>query len=256
MSTVSKAISLLEILGRSVPEMALADLAKSSGFDKATTRRLLVSLIAHGLVEQEQTTRLYRLGPGLTRLALMRETQFPLLRIAVPEVQTLAVRTEETVHLSEYSKQGLVTVHVAESPKANRVSVKLGEALPLHATASGIVFLAFAQKHILEEALAGPLPAFTPYTISDARTLADHVATASARGYSTASQGYEDGVLSVAAPILGADGFAIGTIAVAAPSVRVRKGEIGRLGASTAAAARVIGDRLLGQQSPHGQKRA
>ncbi|MDX8500569.1 IclR family transcriptional regulator [Mesorhizobium sp. VK4C] len=256
MSTVGKAISLLEMLGSGAPETALADLAKGAGFDKATTRRLLVSLIAHGLVEQDETTRLYRLGAGIARLALMREAQFPFLRMAAPVVEALAAETGETVHLSEYSKRGLITVQVIESAKANRVSVQLGDMLPMHATASGIAFLAFTEERIREGILAGPLPAFTPFTIGDVETLVEHVAAARARGHSTGSQGYEEGVLSVAAPILGADGFAIGTIAVAAPQVRIHKGDIERHGASVAAAAHEIGERLFGPQGLPGRKRA
>ncbi|SFP47668.1 transcriptional regulator, IclR family [Mesorhizobium sp. NFR06] len=256
MSTVAKAISLLEMLGSGAPEAALADLAKAAGFDKATTRRLLVSLIAQGLVDQDETTRLYRLGAGLTRLALMRDAQFPFLRVAVPVVEQLAAETGETVHLSEYSKRGLITVQVIESAKANRVSVRLGEVLPMHATASGIAFLAFAEERIREGIVAGPLPAFTRFTIGDVQTLADRIAAARARGHSTGSQGYEEGVLSVAAPILGADGFAIGTIAVAAPQVRIRKGDIERHGASVAAAARDITERLFGPNGVPGRKRA
>jgi len=254
MSTVAKAISLLERLGHGAPETALADLARGAGFDKATTRRLLVSLIAQGLVEQDETTRLYRLGAGLTRLALMREAQFPFLRMAVPVAEALAAETGETVHLSEHSKRGLISVHVVESTKANRVSVPLGEVLPMHATASGIVFLAFAEEHIRETILAGPMPAFTPFTIGDADTLADHVAAARARGHSIGAQGFEEGVMSVAAPILGADGYAIGAVAVAAPRVRIQKVDIERFGVSLTAAGREIGERLFGRLP--GQKRA
>lgn len=256
MSTVAKAVSLLEMLGSGAPETALADLAKGAGFDKATTRRLLVSLIAQGLVEQDEVTRRYRLGAGLTRLALMREAQFPFLRMAVPVVEALAAETGETVHLSEYSKRGLISVHVVESAKANRVSVPLGEVLPMHATASGIAFLAFAEARLSEAILAGPMPAFTPFTIGDAKTLAEHVAAARARGHSTGSQGFEEGVISVAAPILGADGFAIGAIAVAAPRVRIVKGDIERHGVGVIAAAREIGERLFGRHNQPGQKRA
>ncbi|WP_434721550.1 IclR family transcriptional regulator [Mesorhizobium sp. RIZ17] len=254
MSTVAKAISLLEVLGGGAAEAALADLARAAGFDKATARRLLVSLIAQGLVEQDETTRLYRLGAGLTRLALMREAQFPFLRMAVPVVEALAAETGETVHLSEYSKRGLITVQVIESAKANRVSVQLGDVLPMHATASGIAFLAFAEERLRQGILAGPLPAFTPFTIGDAATLADHVAAARARGHSIGAQGFEEGVMSVAAPILGADGYSIGAIAVAAPRVRTQKADIERLGVIVTAAGREIGERLFGRLP--GQKRA
>ncbi|TPN84927.1 IclR family transcriptional regulator [Mesorhizobium sp. CU2] len=256
MSTVAKAISLLEMLGSGAPETALADLAKGAGFDKATTRRLLVSLIAQGLVEQDETTRRYRLGAGLTRLALMREAQFPFLRMAVPVVEALAEETGETVHLSEYSKRGLLSIHVVESAKANRVSVSPGQVLPMHATASGIAFLAFAEERVRADILAGPMPAFTPFTIGDATALAEHIAAARARGHSIGAQGFEEGVMSVAAPILGADGHAIGAIAIAAPRVRTQKSDIERLGGDVIAAARNIGERLFGRHDPARQKRA
>jgi DNA-binding IclR family transcriptional regulator len=256
MGTVSKAVSLLEMLGSGVPEIALSELARGAGFDKATTRRLLVSLIEHGLVEQDESSRLYRLGAGIARLALMREAQFPFLRTGAPAIERLAAQTEETVHLSEYSRRGLISVHVVESTKANRVSVPLGEVLPLHATASGIAFLAFADDGVREAALAGPFPAFTPFTVSDRATLAANAAAARARGYSVGSQGFEEGVESVAAPIMGASGFAIGTVAIAAPRARIRQGDIERYGLAAVEAARDIGDRLAGRSRAAERKRA
>ncbi len=268
MSTVAKAISLLEMLGQGEPEIALADLAKRTGFDKATARRLLISLIEHDLVEQDEGTRLYRLGAGVARLAMMREAQFPFLRTAIPMVEALATETGETVHLSEYSKRGLISVHVIESSKANRVSVPLGELLPMHATASGIAFLAFTEDRIRNAILGGPFPAFTPFTVSSAMALAEHVAAARARGqgsrlrdgqlrgYSIGSQGYEEGVLSVAAPILGADDLAMGTIAIAAPRARIHKGDIERHGANVMATARTIGEQLVGRRGLPTRKRA
>jgi DNA-binding IclR family transcriptional regulator len=244
--TVGKAISLLDLLGTGGPEIALADIARSAGFDKATTRRLLVSLIEHGLVEQDGTTRLYRLGAGIARLALMREAQFPFLRTATPVIERLAGQTGETVHLSEYSRRGLVSVHVVESSKANRISVPLGELLPLHATASGIAFLAFAEPAISNTVMAGTFEAYTPHTVADPATLAAHIEAARRRGYSIGSQGFEEGVDSVAAPILNGEGASIGAIALAAPRSRVTRTELDRYGALVAEAASEIGGRLYG----------
>lgn len=246
MSTVVKAVALLEALGAGAPEASLAELARCGGFDKATTRRLLVSLIEGGLVEQDDHSRRYRLGAGITRLAVLRDAQIPFLRTAVPSVEDLARRTGETVHLSEYSSRGLVSVHVVESTKANRVSVALGSLLPLHATASGIAFLAFARKKLRDMVAEGPFPAFTPYTVHAAEDLAALIDATRRRGYSTGAQGFEEGVFSVAAPILGTDGVAVGALAVAAPQVRIRKSDIERHGAAVVASARDIGERLFG----------
>lgn len=247
MSTVAKAISLLEVLGRGAPETALADLAGSVGFDKATTRRLLVSLIAQGLVEQDEGTRLYRLGAGLTRLALMREAQFPFLRMAVPVVEALAAETGETVHLSEFSAGALLTVHVELSAKANRVNVDVGQVLPLHGTASGIAFLAASRLEAVSAYLEKPLQAFTPHTMTRPDDLVKAIALAVSRGYSRGAQGYEEGVHSIGAAILGADGNPIGALAVASPVSRIDDTVAASQGEAASRAARLVSARLTGE---------
>jgi DNA-binding IclR family transcriptional regulator len=258
MSTVGKAALLLDVLGTAGPDVALAEAARITGFDKATARRLLVSLIEHGLVEQDEATRTYRLGAGIARLAALREERFPFLRAAAPVAERLAARTGETVHLSEHCRRGLMSVHVVESARANRVSVPIGELLPLHATASGVAFLAFAAPRLREAALAAPLERYTAHTIADPARLSRYVEATRERGYSLGSQGFEDGVESVAAAILNGAGFAVGAIAVAAPRARVQPGDLERFGAWTLGAAQEIGARLYGtataRQPAHGRE--
>lgn len=247
MSTVGKAISLLELFSVDEPELGLTEIARRSGYDKATTRRLLVSLTQHGFVEQDSGTRSYRLGAGLTRLARIREARFPLIQTALPFIRDLASRTVETVHLSEASNGSLLTVHVEHPARANRVNVNVGEYLPLHSTASGIAFLTHAREPVLETALAAPLTPFTPRTVTDPAALVSLIEAARKRGFSIADQGYEEGVISVAAAILGTDGYCIGTLAIAAPVVRTSKAAATERGKAVGAAAREISEQLSGE---------
>ena len=89
--------------------------------------------------------------------------------------------------------------------------------------------------------------------ITDHRAAKLHVAClvlspsqARERGYSICDQGLEEGVISVAAAILAADGFALGTIAVAAPKARTTTADITQRGLAVMAAAREISMRLNG----------
>jgi len=247
LGTVGKAISLLELFTVDTPEIGLSDLARRAGFDKATTRRLLVSLAGRGFVEQDSNTRLYRLGAGLSRLARIREARFPFLQTAIPFIRDLAALTAETVHLSEAGVDALVTVHVEHPARANRVFVDIGQLLPLHSTASGIAYLAFARAEVVKACLARTLDAFTPHTLTDPAAVATSIDAAKERGYSIGEQGFEEGVLSVAAAIIGADGFAIGTIAVAAPLARTSAEMVDERGRAVVAAARAISARLNGE---------
>lgn len=247
LSTVGKAISLLELFSVDEPELGLSDLARRSGFDKATTRRLLVALAGHGFVEQDIGTRHYRLGAGLSRLARIREARFPFLQTAVPLVRDLAASTAETVHLSEFGVDRLVTVHVEHPAWANRVNIDIGQLLPLHSTASGIAYLAFARDETVKACLTGSLDAFTAHTLIEPAAISRCMSEARERGYSICDQGYEEGVISVAAAIRAADGFALGTIAVAAPKARTTAAAITERGLAVREAAREISMRLNGE---------
>lgn len=247
MSTVGKAVSLLELFSAAEPEIGLSDLARKASFDKATTRRLLLALSRHGLVEQDLASRRYRLGAGLSRLARIRDAHFPYLQIAQPVTRELAAETSETVHLSEFSRGALLTVNVELSPRANRVNVDAGQVLPLHATASGLAFLAFGQPELAKRCLDATLQAFTAHTVTDRGRLSEAVGLAATRGYSQSAQGYEDGVHSVAAAIIGHDGYAIGALAVAAPVSRVDEAVAAMHGQAVVRAARLISQRLNGE---------
>ncbi|MBR0725533.1 IclR family transcriptional regulator [Bradyrhizobium manausense] len=247
MSTVEKAISLLNFFTEEEPEWGLSEIARQAQFDKATTRRLLVALASCGLVEQHTVTRRYQLGAGLLRLARVRESHFPLLQVAVPIIRDVATSTNETVHLSEFGARGLVTVHVEESTKANRVSVAAGQLLPLHATASGIAFLACSPPELVRSCLRKSLTAFTRHTLVQPKRLQDAITAAAAQGYSRGEQGFEDGVFSVAAPILGLDGFALGSVAVAMPLSRSTKATTDRHIQAVRNASEKIATRLFGE---------
>lgn len=247
MSTVGKAVSLLELFTVGEPEIGLSDLARKAGLDKATARRLLVALSNHRLIEQEPKSRRYRLGAGLSRLARIRDAHFPFVRVAAPVARELSLETGETVHLSEFSAGALLTVHVELSTKANRVNVDVGQVLPLHGTASGVAFLAASSPDVVGAYFKKPLQVFTRHTVTRPDKVVEAIRLAATRGYSRSAQGYEEGVHSIAAAILGADGQPIGTLAVASPVSRVDDATAATQGRAAIKAARLITARLTGE---------
>ncbi len=221
MRTVEKALRLLDHFDGRTPELGLSDLARRAGLDKATTLRMLSDLAAAGLAEQNPATRGWRIGAGVLRLARIREATNPAASVLRPILEALAAETGETAHAGLRAGRDLVTVAVADSPRAARVMVEAGLILPLHATASGIAFLAFAEPAFAAAAVARPLPPFTATTPVTPEALAAAVAQARARGYGEADQTYEPDVIGLARPVFGPDGHATGTVAVATPAARM-----------------------------------
>jgi DNA-binding IclR family transcriptional regulator len=214
-------MTLLEFFSAARPEIGLSDLARLAAFDKASTRRLLVSLQKHGFIEQNPDTRKYRLGAGFLRLARVREATFPIRSVIQPVLDRLARETGETSHASTAASGYLATIGVAEPNRATRVHVDPAEKLPFHATASGIVYLAFSNTDLLENFLHQPLERHTPHTVVDPDAVRGEVRQAFEHGFFVSDQGFEDEVIGMAAPYFGMTGLAAGAIAVATPSSRM-----------------------------------
>lgn len=223
MQTVDKALRLLGFFSEGRPAIGLSEIARLSGFNKATARRLLVALENHGFVEQDDKTRAYRLGPGLLRLARVREAISPVQEVVRPIMNELVARIGETAHFSMYAGGSLATIGLVESTKSNRVMLERGEVIPLHATASGLAFMAFARPEIVEEALNKKLTRHTSFTITDSNELRERLSLVATDGVAVANSSYEDGVCGVAAPVVGQDGFSRGAIAIAAPASRAKR---------------------------------
>jgi DNA-binding IclR family transcriptional regulator len=252
MSTIGKALALLDTLSRLDKEAGLTDIARLCALDKATARRFLVELEKHGFVEQDPDTRRYRIGSAPVRLARIREARFPFLRVAIPFIKTLAESSTETVHLSEFSGGQLSTIHVEDSPRAHRIIVDVGSLLPFHATASGLAYLAFCPRAEIDEALKKPLEKFTDHTVIDSQLVRGMLDETTARGFSISDQGLEAGVISTAAPVRAPSGRPIGCVAVAAPLSRTTKAAIREFGAQAVATANAISEKYYGSERPMG----
>ena len=222
MSTIAKAMELLDFFSLDRPEIGLSDFHRLARRDKATTFRHLSALESVGLLEQNPATRAYRIGPAVLRLAHMREVTLPRhagLRVALPR---LAEATGETAHASLLDATGLTTLAHHEAPQHSARVVLHESRLPLHATASGIAALAFGGEDLMKRALAA-MPAYTETTARSPEDLAAAVARARASGIAISNQTFETGVTGFAAPLFDSSGIA-GAVAVAAVSSRVTPG--------------------------------
>jgi len=248
MRTVLKALRLLDHFDESRPELGLSALSRLAGIDKATVLRMLTAMAAAGLVEQHPVSRDWRLGAGVLRLARRREAAFPVTGVLAPILQQLAADTGETAHASLRDGRELGTVGVAESARPTRVHLDPGQLLPIHATASGLVYAAFARPEVLSELMARDLPALTDTTPTEPARLATAIAAARAQGHALADQTMEADVVGLALPLFGPDGFAVGALAVAGPAARMddahRAAILAALGPAARQATLALGGRI------------
>jgi IclR family transcriptional regulator, acetate operon repressor len=220
-ATVDKALELLNLFTQARARIGLSEIARLAGLDKATVHRMLGSLAKHGLLEQDQHSKHYRLGAGTLRLARNREASFPTAAMVEDILQDLTAKTGETSHASLIAGGQLATIGLVAGKKSIHVTLDAGEALPFHATASGLACLAFLPPAHFNIVLKRKLAAYTPHTAVTPEAVESAVQNVRKHGYAISDQSFESDVFGIAAPVFSDVGYACGAIAVATPAHRM-----------------------------------
>ncbi|MEI9950148.1 MAG: IclR family transcriptional regulator [Pseudomonadota bacterium] len=204
--TVDKALRVLEVLHQARAPLSLAELSRALSIPKATTHRLLASLLKATLVEQQADAR-YALGVGLVRLGLGALALDPVVRACESELERAAHEFGETFFLVKARAGRLLVLSKVEGRGMLRVAPDVGSEVPVEVTASGRLYMAFAP-----ELLAGNPGA--------SRVSAAAVKRARSRGYDLNQAEWLPGLSVVAAPIL-VSGQLLGCVSCASPVVRL-----------------------------------
>jgi IclR family acetate operon transcriptional repressor len=219
---------VLELLGRlaGAPQgLPLATLAAATGAPKTSLLGLLRGLAAEGYAVQQES--LWRLGPeavGLARAILAAAGGGDLVATARPALERLAEQAGETAMFAVLApdRRAMVYADKVESRTALRFAATIGDARPIHCTASGRVMLAFLPGSWSAEFLRiARLTPHSPTSVTDRRTLRRIVEETRAKGYAVTLGEATEGVAGIAAPVFDARGEVVGALVLAGPIARV-----------------------------------
>jgi DNA-binding IclR family transcriptional regulator len=223
LKTLKNALDMLRYL--ETKELAgVTDIASELGISTSAVHRICSTLLAEGLLEQNLGARKYALGKGVvlweTSSAIER-----LLVIAPPYLRSLRDSTDETVHIAVRTGLRVSFALVVESALELRVSSKVGKTAPLHTSANGKVLLAAMTDQEIRQLLGGhPFEVPTANSISSLDQLTKEISAVRRRGYATNVSETEDGVYTMAVPVLDPAQKVICSLSVSAPVFRVRRG--------------------------------
>ena len=201
--------------------MGLSELARLAGLDKAATRRLLVALSKHGLIEQSEETRRYRLGHGFLRFARIREATVPMAQAAQSVIDWLVEETQETGHVSVPAGSAMSTIAFRIPRRGNVINIVPSDALPFHATASGLAYTSFATEATRARILSLGRAQVATGTVTQKDALLAQIAAFQAQGYARTRNVFEDGVASVSLPFFFDNADPAGAISIAMPDGRL-----------------------------------
>jgi DNA-binding IclR family transcriptional regulator len=242
--SVDKVLRLIRLLGDQ-PEIRLSEAARYLGVASSTAHRLLAMLHYRGLVRQDPETKAYRAGPALINLTFAVFGRLDVESAARPIMRSLSETLRETVHLGMLDCAAVRFIAAVEAPTAVRVASRLGQTLPAHCTSSGKVMLANLSDN--ELALNFPneaLQQVTPHSLHSRAALFKELAEVRARGYATNREESEEGVASVAVPVVTCVPGLRLALNMSAPVHRLKAAQCAGVAETLARAASQIGDRL------------
>jgi IclR family transcriptional regulator, acetate operon repressor len=228
MSTIGRALAILEIVAGEPSGSRITDLATTLKLNRAIPHRLLAELMELGYVVQDPHTERYRATFRVGSLGLRQLETSGVQRWAKDDLAALAAESRELVRLSMVCGSELRFVAKAQGgDSALMVDDVSGSSVPLHSTASGKAWLSSLPDAEVRELLTQHgLESRTSHTETDLLRIIEEIGNAREVGFAVTYEENEIGINAIAVPVVppeAVDGKGVGTISIAGPSVRLTR---------------------------------
>jgi len=214
-----------EVLGAFLrqDEWGVRDLAAATGLPRSAVHRILHEMARQDMVVPGREPGRFRVGPFLTRLALILAERSDVTRVARPVLERTTGQTGETTILCLYApaRQQFWAVDAAESAHPIRYiweSLRDWGEVYVGSTGKGILaFLPPDEQESIIRPLPDPIPGLRP--ISHAQLRAELV-SARERGFVVSHGERFQGAVGASAPIRDASGRVLGDVVISWPDNR------------------------------------
>lgn len=223
LQTVDRALLVLLTFTEQRPEWGVSELAREHGWDKAVVQRLLSTLTARAFLICDETSRRYRPGPALSRLARVGEHSGVLPSLARPILARLLRETGESIVLNVAHGGSYRCEAAVDGTGPVRYTAIIGAVMPGHAGASGHAIFAYHHESEIRQMYGSTgLSRFNDRTVTGLDALLERYTQVRADGYSISYGEYDEAVTAVAAPVF-QGGRVAASLTVIGPSHRVER---------------------------------
>lgn len=225
MQTIDRIVEIMERVSESPTGLTLSQLSGATGLAPATCHRLLKALGKSRLLDRDETTKRWRPGIGLVRIATSVSPSAGFGPLVDPLLTALRDRWQECFYLANLTDGQVVCVRSVETTDPNRMSVRvpLGRRMAIHASAAAKAILAELTAEEAGRLLgAAPCEPITRYTLRTPEAVIADLEVCRDRGYAICDQEMELGVAAYAAVIQGPPGEAPRSLCVIGPRERLR----------------------------------
>ena len=165
--------------------------------------------------------KLFSLSPRILDLGFSYLSSMPIWNLAEPVMEALVAQVHESSSAAVLDGTDIVYVLRVPTRKIMSISLGVGSRLPAYCTSMGRMLLsALAQDDLMALLRASDLAARTKTTLTDAKEIAAKVAQARRQGWSLVNQELEEGLISLAAPIVDRSGQMVAALNISGQANR------------------------------------
>lgn len=213
----ARAFRVLEAFAERPGPLSLGEIAAATGLARSAVQRAAHTLLRLGYLRQAGPRG--GLLPGLRildrNLDCMRSD--PLVGRAVPFLIDLRRETQERVDLAIFDDLTLVYAIRLQARRETFLAGLAGARVPTYCSAVGRAVLSTLPPERVEDILArSDRRKFTPHTIADLAGIRDRIGAARRLGHAMVVDELQLGILTIAAPIIGAEGGPLGAVQITA----------------------------------------
>jgi DNA-binding IclR family transcriptional regulator len=208
---VESAVRILTFLkDRNHRPWGVSELSRSLQLNKSTCFNLLKALARHALVAYDGGTKKYGLGSALIELGGAASTATSRATVAKPFLQDLFDELQLTCLLGQRFQDRVIIVDRVEAQDAFRITIPVGQALPVGHGALGRCFLAYFPEADLDHFWSqGVLEQADPRRGKQIGQITKTLAKVRHQGFAESFGEIAKGVNAVAAPIFDQRGHVI-----------------------------------------------
>lgn len=223
-----RGLAVIRSFGSETPAQTLADVARATGLNRATARRLLHTLEGVGYVRRDGS--LFELTPRVLELGYAFLSSHTLAELARPHLEKLSATVRESTSVAVLDGTSVVYVARVQANRVMTVAIGIGTRFEAYRTSLGRAILAWREDDEIAALWeASDHAGTTDTTVQDLAAFRERLAEVRDQGYAMVDQELEQGVRSVAAPIRDTNGTPVAAVNVSTHTSRTTKAQVRRV---------------------------
>ncbi len=215
-SMTDRLVRVLETFTPTRTVQTTAEIGRRSGLPSSSAHRIVGELIDAGLLERDESRRV-RIGMRLWELATRSSQALRLRQAALPFMERVQARVREHTQLAILEQDEALFLERLSGPHSGANITRVAGRLPLHASSSGLVLLAYADRPTQDRILSHHLPALTNETLVDPVALRRKIGEIRTLGHAIAPGYVDDVSTGVAVPVRDETDAVIAALSVVLP---------------------------------------